>query len=209
MQEKGNAEFQFSVLYICRTRTTIDQLLWQISATLDLSFSAISEAEKSDRLLWGRKLSILLISVLGGGRNQLSSERFLTFLRTEITWICVLPGIVLPPSTCPAAKYPIPTPKYHTYLRRAVPTANGACAGEMASPFHMKAIAAVAAAAAHQHHCCCCCVQPQSQHQQQHYRSSSSSSIAADNMSACSIHPNQCEYRTRYAYCTSKCALFI
>ena len=38
-------------------------------------------------LLWGRKSSILLISDPGGGRNQLSSERFLTFLRTEITWI--------------------------------------------------------------------------------------------------------------------------
>ena len=39
-------------------------------------------------------------------------------------------------------------PHTHTYLRRAVPTANGARAGEMTSPFHMKAIAAIAAAVA-------------------------------------------------------------
>ena len=50
--------------------------------------------------------------------------------------------------------------------------------------------------------CCCCCVQPQPQHQQQHYRSSSTTSIAVDNMSACSIRSNYCEYRTRCAYCT-------
>ena len=103
--------------------------------------------------------------------------------------------LVLLPFIYPAAKYAIPTQKYHTYLRRAVPTANGACAGEMASPFHMKALAA-----AQQHHCCCC-VQPQSLHQRQYYRSSSSSSIATDKMFACSIRPNYCEYRTRYAYC--------
>ena len=121
--------------------------------------------------------------------------------------------MLLLPFVCPAAKYPIPTPKHHTYLRRAAPTANGACAGEMASPFHMTTIAAVAAAAAaaaQQHHCCCCrCVQTQPQHQQQHYRSSSSSSIAADNMPACSIRPTYCEYRTRYAhyaYCTNQYA---
>ena len=80
-------------------------------------------------------------------RDQLSSERFITFPRTEMTWI--LRPMVLLPFILPSAKYPIPTPKYHTYLRRAVPTANGACAGEMASPFYIKAIAAVAAA--HQH----------------------------------------------------------
>ena len=50
----------------------------------------------------------------------------------------------------------------------------------------------------------------QPQHQQQQYRSSSSSSsIAADNMSACSIRTNYCEYRTRYAYCTSLRALSV
>ena len=141
-----------------------------------------------------------MTSFPGGGRNQLSSERFITFLRTELTWI--LCTIVLLPIICPAAKYPIPTRKYQAYLRRVAPTANGACSGEMASPFHMKAKAAVAAAAAQQHHhcccCCCCCVQPQPEHQQQHNRRSrSSSSIAADSISACSIRQNHCEYRTR------------
>ena len=107
----------------------------------------------------------------------------------------------------PSCQVPHTTPRYHTYLRRAVLTAKGACAGEMVSPFHVKAIAAVAAA--QQHQCCCCCEETQPQHQQQHYRSSSSSSIAAGNMSAGSIRPNYCEYRTRFGYCTSIRALSI
>ena len=128
---------------------------------------------------------------------------------SQITWISCTLQYCCPLSAQLPTKYPVPTPKYHTYLRGPVPTANGAFAGEIASLLHMKAIAAVAAAAQH-HHCrCClfCCVQPQPQHQQQHYRSSSSSSIAADNMSACSIRPNHCECTTRYAYCTSIRAL--
>ena len=87
---------------------------------------------------------MLSISFPGGVRNQVISERFLTFLITEIAWI--LYTIVLRPLSAQLPKTPYPrrstTP---TYLRRAVPSVNGACAGEMASPFYMKAITAVAA----------------------------------------------------------------
>ena len=43
--------------------------------------------------------------------------------------------IALLPFICPTAKYPLPTSKYHTYLRRALPPANDACAREMGLSF--------------------------------------------------------------------------
>ena len=60
--------------------------------------------------LWARKSSIIWSSVAaGGGRNQLSSERFLIFIRTEIP-LFLFTIVVLLPFICPVAKYPIPTP---------------------------------------------------------------------------------------------------
>ena len=71
------------------------------------SFSTISEAEISNRPLWGRKQSIALIAASGGGRNQLKVVRdFITFLRTEIAWM--LCSIVRLAFICPAAEYPYP-----------------------------------------------------------------------------------------------------
>ena len=82
------------------------------------------------------------VAAAGGGRNQLSSERFLMFLRTEITLISFT-IVVLPPFICPVAKYPIPTPIPHLPTASCTyPTFNNACAEEMASP--AKAIAAAA-----------------------------------------------------------------
>ena len=73
--------------------------------------------------LWARKSSILWNSVAAaGGRNQLSSERFLINLSAEITLIMF--RMVLLPFICPVAKYPIPTPIPHlptascTYFQR-------------------------------------------------------------------------------------------
>ena len=79
--------------------------------------------------------------------------------------------VVLLPFFCPVAKYPIPAPVSHPYLRRAVPTFNGACAEERASPARksdssssttckMAAIASagvVAGIAAAVVGCCSCC----------------------------------------------------
>ena len=81
------------------------------------------KSKNQNRLsLRARKSSILRNSVAaGGGRNQLSSERFLIFLRTEITSILLT---ILLPFIWPVAKYPLPTPISHlstascTYFQR-------------------------------------------------------------------------------------------
>ena len=71
------------------------------------------------------------------------------------------------PYISPAAKYPIPTPRFYTFLQRAVPTANGDCTGEMASPSHesdssnssnSSSRVGVAGIAAAEMGCCYCCV---------------------------------------------------
>ena len=95
-------------------------------------------------------------------------------LITEIT-LMLFTIVVLLPFFCPVAKYPIPTPISHPYLRRAVPTSNDACAEERVSPAHesdssssttckMAATAAagvVAGIAAAAVGCCsCCCADP-------------------------------------------------
>ena len=96
-------------------------------------------------------------------------------LRTGITLMVLFTIVVLLPFFCPVAKYPIPTPISHPYLRRAVPTSNDACAEERVSPAHesdsssttckmaatavaAEVVAGIAAAAVG---CCsCCCADP-------------------------------------------------
>ena len=72
--------------------------------------STLKPKTQSHLSLWARKSSILWSSVAAGGRrNQLSSERFLKFLRTEISLI-LFTIVVLRPFIYTVAKYPIPTP---------------------------------------------------------------------------------------------------
>ena len=123
-------------------------------------------------------------------------------LRTEITLMMLFTIVVLLPFFCPVAKYPIPTPISHPYLRRAVPTSNDACAEERVSPAHksdsssrtacrMAATAAAAgvvagiAAAAVGCCSCCCCADPaatpaaaQQQQQQRYVRHRSRQQLA-------------------------------
>ena len=123
-----STEFQSSVFVSSLYTNFYGNFLWRYFGLFQRSLNI----RTAYVVLWGRESSIRLISVLEGGRNQLSSERFLTFLRTEITWI-VCTTAVLMSFICAAAATP------NTYLRRAVvPTANGACAGEVAFLVHMK-----------------------------------------------------------------------
>ena len=74
--------------------------------------------------------------LLAGAGNS-SILRGLSFtLRTEISLRMLFTIVVLLPFFWPVAKYPIPTPISHAYLRRAVPTSNGACAEERLSLAH-------------------------------------------------------------------------
>ena len=86
--------------------------------------------------LWARKSSILWNSVAaGGGRNQVSSQRFLIFLRVEIA--LTLFTMVLLPFISPVAEYPTPTPIPHLFTASCTcPTFKDACAEKMASPAH-------------------------------------------------------------------------
>ena len=123
---KHNAECQFSVFV--SASLALNQLLRAIFATL-LSLAAFFQPSimmyknRNRPSLGAGKSSILWNSLAaGGGRNQLSSERFLIFLRTEITLI--LFTMILLPYIRSVAKYPIPTPIPHlstascTYFQR-------------------------------------------------------------------------------------------
>ena len=55
------------------------------------------------------------------------------FLGTEITLFTLVSYCCPLSAQLPSTQY---RRRYHTYLRRAVPTSNGACAEEMASPAH-------------------------------------------------------------------------
>ena len=80
-KKKGNAEIQFSV-FVSITRI-IDLLFWHFLRRYFCLFQrSLKPKKQNHRLSWARKSSILLISVPGEGRNPLSSERFLTFIRT-------------------------------------------------------------------------------------------------------------------------------
>ena len=125
-----------SVLGFVFTRV-IDQLLWRMFAALFQSFSAISEAQISEPSILGQKITdTFFIPVPGGGRNQLSCKRFITFSNLDYLDFAYCSTACCPLSPqLRSTQYPRRS-IYYTYLRRAVPTANGACTGEMASPSH-------------------------------------------------------------------------
>ena len=181
-------------------------------------FQRSLKPKDKNRLLRARKSSIffylqsmegaVVSSVLGG---------FSHFSELKLLGFCALLCCMLP-SISPAAKYPIPTPKYHTYLRRAVPTANGACAGEMASPSYgidsssssttaktnissrvvvASTAAAAAAAAAAEVGCCCCCVAAAATPAASSTTGVVAAVAASQQTSACGIRSSYCKYRTR------------
>ena len=128
VQEKAMPSFSFQFC-IFLTPIITGQLLWQMFATLLWYFSAISEAENQNR-----NHRYFSSQFLEGAEISSDLRGFSHFYELILLASCVL-FVVLLPTTCPAAKYPIPTSKYHTYLWRAVPTSNDACAGEMGLSF--------------------------------------------------------------------------
>ena len=66
------------------------------------------KAKHQNRLQWGRNLSILLISVPGEGRNQLSSEGFITFNLSvsRLLGFCVLQYRCSLSAQLPSTPYP-------------------------------------------------------------------------------------------------------
>ena len=130
----GKRQNRASVLGFCIHSHYRPAFMAYFCDVVSVFFQRSLKPKDKNRLLRARKSSIffylqsmegaVVSSVLGG---------FSHFSELKLLGFCALLCCMLP-SISPAAKYPIPTPKYHTYLRRAVPTANGACAGEMASP---------------------------------------------------------------------------
>ena len=86
---QGKKQCRVSVLSFCfcLTRNNIDQLSWHLFAAKFYSDLGIRKIRTVYFGAGNRRYCRYLNSVPGGVRNQLSSERFIIFVRTEITWI--------------------------------------------------------------------------------------------------------------------------
>ena len=130
--KRQSAECQFSVF------VSVSLAFWAYFYSIFLGryqcclfqpFTLMMPKHQNRLSIWTRKSSILWSSVAAGGsRNQLSYERFLVFFRTYLVgyvdvvyqvrkYCCPLSAQL------PSTQYPR---RYQTYLRRAVPTSNGA-----------------------------------------------------------------------------------
>ena len=117
VQEKGNAECQFSVFVsvsLALLTNFYSNCLGRYHCRI-FQPSTQKPQPQNGLSICARKPSILWSSVAAGGaRNELSPERFLMFPRTEITVILfTILSIALLPFICPVVKYPIPTPISH------------------------------------------------------------------------------------------------